>query len=112
MYARPLICVGLALVTFYALLVILWAVWFVVFDVMVQTSPNVPDWVGTLALVVAILSGLALYFLAVWWEVSLVMKCPASQAKGLVALSGALPLLTFAALVWYIFKDWNVLSSY
>ena len=113
MYARPLVCVGLAFVTCYGLLAILWAFWFVVFiDVMPQMMPNPSGWVLPLAMGVAILSGFALYLLAICWEVSLVMKCPASQAKGLVALSGTLPLVTLAVVVWYLFKDWNVLSSY
>jgi hypothetical protein len=65
-----------------------------------------------LAMGVAVLSGFALYFFVVSWEVSGVMNCPASQVKGLVALSGTLPLVILAVVVWYLFKDWNVLSQY
>jgi hypothetical protein len=59
-----------------------------------------------------LVGGLALYFFVVSWEVSRVMNCPASQATGLVALSGTLPLLTFAVAVWYLFEHWSVLGSY
>jgi len=109
MYARPLTCVGLAFVTCYGLLAILWTFWFVVFIDVMRDSPS---WMLALGMGVAILSGFALYFLAICWEVSLVMKCPASQAKGLVAFSGTLPLVALAVVVWCIFRDWNVLGSY
>jgi hypothetical protein len=110
MYVRRLVCLGLAFVTFCCLLAILWAFWWVMFDALLTVIPNTPDWLGALELGVAVLSGLALYFVVVSWEVSLVMNRPASQAKGLVALSGTLPLLTFAVAVWYVFKDWSVLG--
>jgi len=110
-YGRQLACVGLAVVTFYGLLAILWAFWFFVFiDVMGYMTPRPHDWVFDLLMGGAIVSGLALYFFAVRREVSLVMKCPASQANGLVALSGTLPLVSFAVLVWWFFNDFNVLS--
>ena len=112
MYLRHLTCLGLAFVTFCGLLAILWAFWWVVLvDFMPGAMPNPPDWLGVLELGVAVLSGLALYLLVVSWEVSRVMNCPASQAKGLVALSGTLPLVILVVVVWYLFKDWNVLGS-
>ena len=107
MLARQLTCVGLAFATFYVLLAILWAFWFTVF---VDFMPNSPGWMLALAMGVAVLSGLALYFFAVWWEVSLVMKCPASQAKRLVVLSGTLPLVSLAFVVWCLFRNFNVLA--
>jgi hypothetical protein len=112
MYARLLACIGLGFVTFCSLLAILWGFWWVVFGAILTAMPDTPDWLGDLELGVAVLSGLVLYFLVVTWEVSRVMNCRASQAKGLVAVSGTVPLLTFAVAVWYVFKDWSVLGSY
>jgi len=108
MNARHLTCVGLALVTCYGLLVILWAFWFVVF---IDVMRDAPSWMLALGMGVAILSGFVLYFLVISWEVSRVLKRPASQAKGMVAFCCALPLVTLAFAVWYVFKDWRVLGS-
>jgi hypothetical protein len=69
----------------------LWAFWYAVF---IDVMCDAPSWMLDLGMGVAILSGFVLYFFIISWEVSRVLKCPASQAKGLVAFCGALPLVT------------------